>query len=113
MVNISSGFKGLKPVNKPKTVQKLTFLLLVKNKNFFIEVQLIYNAVLISIAQQSYSVLHIQTLFFLIIFSIMAYHRMLTTVARATQQDPAAHPPLHVDSTTSSTIHNSRDTETT
>ena len=39
----------------------------------------------------------------------MAYHRILPTVACAVQQDPVVHPPLSADST----MHNSRDTETT
>ena len=51
VVNKSSGFKGLKLVNKPKNCPKAYFLLLAKNKNFFIEVQLIYNAGLVSAIQ--------------------------------------------------------------
>ena len=45
----------------------------------FIEVQLIYNVVLISTIQQSDSVVHIYTFFF-IFFSIMVYHRILNIV---------------------------------
>ena len=37
----------------------------------------------------------------------MAYHRILTIVACTIQQGPVVYPPLYVDSTTSSTIHNS------
>ena len=46
---------------------------------FFIEVQLIYNVVLVSGVQQSDSVIHIYTFFF-IFFSIMVYRRMLNIV---------------------------------
>ena len=48
-------------------------------KIYFIEVQLIYNVVLISAVQQSDSVIHIYTFFF-IFFSIMVYHRILNIV---------------------------------
>ena len=46
---------------------------------FFIEVQLIYNVVLISAVQQSDSFIHIHAFFF-IFFSIMVYHRILNIV---------------------------------
>ena len=47
-------------------------------KYFFLtEVQLIYNAVPTSAVQQSDSVIHIQTFFFLIFFSIRVYHRII------------------------------------
>ena len=43
-------------------------------KNYFIEVELIYNAVLIFAVQQSDSVIPVYTFFFLF-FSSMVYHR--------------------------------------
>ena len=46
--------------------------------------QLVYNGVLISAAQQSNSDIYIHTLFF-IFFSIMIYHRLLNTVSCAIQ----------------------------
>ena len=46
---------------------------------FFIEVQLIYNVVLVSGAQQSDSVIHIY-LFFFRFFSIIGYYRILNIV---------------------------------
>ena len=55
----------------------------------FIEVQLIYNIVLISAVQQSDSVIHI---FFFISFSIMVYHRILNIVSCAIHQDLAVYP---------------------
>ena len=57
------------------------FTLIKKN---VIEVELIYNVVLISAVQQSDSV--IQTFFF-IFFSIMVYHRMLNIAPCVIQQD--------------------------
>ena len=51
---------------------------------FLIEVELIYNVVLISAVQQSDSVIHIYTLFF-IFFSIMVYPRRLDRVPCALQ----------------------------
>ena len=54
---------------------------------FFFEVQLIYNAVLITAVQQSDSAIHTHThthSFFLTFFSIMVYHRTLNTVLCAT-----------------------------
>ena len=54
--------------------------------------QLIYNVVLDSIVQKSYSVIHRYILFF-IFFSIMADHRILTIVPSAIQQDLVVHPP--------------------
>ena len=48
--------------------------------NFFMEVQLIYNVVLISAVQQSDSVIHIYTFFFKILLSIMVYHSILNIV---------------------------------
>ena len=53
-------------------------------KMYFIEVELIYNVVLISAVQQSGSVAHICT-FFTIFFSTMGYHRLLNIVPCATQ----------------------------
>ena len=52
---------------------------------FLVEVQLIYNVVLTSAIQQSDSVMHINTFFFLIFFSIMVYHRILNIVLCAIQ----------------------------
>ena len=52
-------------------------------KIYFIEVQLIY-VVLISAVQQSDSVIHIYTFFFMF-FSIMAYHRILNIIPCAIQ----------------------------
>ena len=46
---------------------------------FLIEVLLIYNVVLISTEQQSDSVIHTHTFFF-IFFSIMVYHKTLNIV---------------------------------
>ena len=52
---------------------------------FFIEVQLIYNAVLVSGVQQSASVIHIY-LFFFRFFSIIGnYYKILNIVPRAIQ----------------------------
>ena len=51
---------------------------------FFIKVQLIYNVVPISAVQQSDSVIHLYTFFF-IFFSIMIYHRILSIVLCAPQ----------------------------
>ena len=53
---------------------------------FFIEVQLIHNAVLISALQKSDSVIHIDTFFF-ILFSIVVYHRILNIFPCAIPQD--------------------------
>ena len=50
----------------------------------FIEVQLIYNVVLISAIQQSDSVIHICTFFLNIPFHV-AYHRLLNIVPWAIQ----------------------------
>ena len=50
---------------------------MLKKNFFFIEVQLIYNVVLISSAQQSYTHTHI---FFLILFAIIVYHRILNII---------------------------------
>ena len=57
-----------------------------------IEVQLIYNVVLITAIQQSDSVIHIYTVFFKIFFSIMVYHRILNIVPCAIQQDLVVYP---------------------
>ena len=46
---------------------------------YFIEVELIYNVVVVSGLQQSDSVIHIYTFSF-IFFSIMAYYRILNIV---------------------------------
>ena len=57
-------------------------------KMYFIEVYLIYNAVLISSLQQSDSVIHIYThiyTFFFIFFSIMVYQSILNVVPCAIQ----------------------------
>ena len=51
---------------------------------YFIEVQLTYNVVFISAVQQSDSVIHIYTFFF-IFFSIIFYHRILDIVPCAIQ----------------------------
>ena len=56
----------------------LIFFLFLK-KNYFIEVELVYNVVLISGVQQSDSVIHICTFFF-IFFSVMVHHRILNIV---------------------------------
>ena len=53
-------------------------------KIYFIEGLLIYNVVLISAVQQSDSVIHIYTFFF-IFFSIMLYPRVLNIVPCAIQ----------------------------
>ena len=45
----------------------------------FVEVLLIYNVVSISTVEQSDSVIHVYTFFF-IFFSIMVYHRILNIV---------------------------------
>ena len=58
---------------------KLTYL-----KIYFIEVQLIYNVVLISTIQQSDSIIHMYAFCF-IFFSIMVYHRILTITPCAIQ----------------------------
>ena len=50
----------------------------------FVEMQLVYNVVLISAAQQSNAGIHIYMLFF-IFFSIMVYHRLLNTISCAIQ----------------------------
>ena len=60
-------------------------------KIYFIEVQLIYTVVLISAVQQSDSVIHMYTFFF-ILFSIMVYHRILNIVPCAVQQDLVVYP---------------------
>ena len=54
---------------------------------YFIEV-LIYNAVLVSTILQSGSVIYINSFIF---FSIMIYHRILTTVPSVTQKDPVVY----------------------
>ena len=51
---------------------------------FFIDVKLNYNVVLITDIQQSDSVIHIYTFFF-IFFSIMVYHRIFNVVSCAIQ----------------------------
>ena len=51
---------------------------------FIIEVELIYNVVLLSAVQQSDSVIHTYTFIF-ISFSIMVYHRLLNIVPCAVQ----------------------------
>ena len=55
--------------------------LLIKH-SFLIQVELVYNVVLISAVQHSDSVIHIYT-FFLVFSSIMVYHRILNIVACA------------------------------
>ena len=52
---------------------------------FLIEVQFMYNTVLISALQKSDSVIHIYAFFFKILFSIMVYHKILNIVLCATQ----------------------------
>ena len=52
----------------------------------FMEVWLIYNAVLISAVQQTDSVIHMY-IFVFIFFSIMVWHTMLNIVPSAVQQD--------------------------
>ena len=52
---------------------------------------MVYYAVLISAVQQSASLGHVGTFFF-IFFSVMVYHRILNIVACATQQDLVACP---------------------
>ena len=59
---------------------------------FFFEVQLIYSIVPISAVQQSDSVTHIQTFFFLTFFFITVYHGILNIVPCALQQDLVIHP---------------------
>ena len=56
-----------------------------------IEVELIYSVVLISAVQQSDSVIHVYTSFF-IFFSIMVYPRRLDIVSCAIQQDLVVYP---------------------
>ena len=53
-------------------------------KIYFMEVQLIYNVVLVSGVQQNDSVIHTYTFFF-IFFSIMVYHRIVNVVPCALQ----------------------------
>ena len=60
-------------------------------KNYFIEVYLIYNIVLISTVQQSDSVIPIH-IFLFIFFFIMVYHRMPNIVPCAIQWDPVVYP---------------------
>ena len=67
--------------NEVKHALKIYFILF-----YFIEVQLIHNVVLISAVQQSDSVIHMYTFFF-ILFSIMVYHRILNRVPCAIQSD--------------------------
>ena len=70
-------------------------IVMVSNKDFFIkiiyfiEAQLIYNFVLISTVQQSDSVIYT---FSFIIFSTMAYHRILNIVLCDIQQDLSVYP---------------------
>ena len=52
--------------------------------SFFIEAVLIYNVVLTSALQQSDSDIY---MFFFIFFSIMVYHRILSTVPGMIQED--------------------------
>ena len=53
---------------------------------FLIKVQLIYNVVLISVVQQSDSVLYIyMDIFFFIFFSIIGYYKILNIVPCAMQ----------------------------
>ena len=53
-------------------------------KIFFIEIQLIYNVVLLSSVQQSASFIHIY-IFFFRLFSIIGYYKILNIVPCATQ----------------------------
>ena len=88
-------------MNFPSPKQMLIYYLsnllivMVSNKDFFIkrfyfiEVQLIYNFVLISTVQQSDSVIYI---FFSYSFSTVAYHRILNIVLCDTQQDLFVYP---------------------
>ena len=74
-------FKKLVPVFQTTRIFKI----------YFMEVQLIYNVVLISAVQQSDSVTHIY-IFLFVFFSIMVYHRILSTVPCAIQQDLVVYP---------------------
>ena len=58
---------------------------------YFIELQLIYNVVLISAVQKSDSVIHMYT-FFLIFFSMMVYCRTLNIAPCAIQEDLIVYP---------------------
>ena len=60
------------------------FYLFIYLKFYFIEVWLIYSVVLISAVQQSDSLTHIYTFFF-IFFSTVVYHRILNIVPCAIQ----------------------------
>ena len=51
----------------------------------FIEAELIYNVVLIYVAQQSDSVIYIYIFFFFTFISIMVYHRVLNIIPCAIQ----------------------------
>ena len=57
---------------------------LVRFLTYFIEAVLIYNVVLTSALQQSDSDIY---MFFFIFFSIMVYHRILSTVLGTIQED--------------------------
>ena len=65
--------------------QSFLFLLFFFFKKFLIKLQLIYNIVSISAVQQSDPVIHIYILF-LMLFSIMFYHKRLDIVPCAVQQ---------------------------
>ena len=58
---------------------------------FLIEAQLIYKVVPVSAVEQSDSVTHMQTFFFILSF-IKVYHRILNIVPWVMQQDLVVHP---------------------
>ena len=71
-----------KPENYKSSLKRLGSLF----KIYFIDVEVIYNVVLIFTIQQSDPFIHIYTFFF-IIFSIMVYHRILNIAPCAKQRD--------------------------
>ena len=71
------GLSGLQVLFNDVVLEVNTF------KNF-IEIQLLYNAVLISVVHKNYSVMRIYTYIF---FFTMVYHRILNIIPCAIQQD--------------------------
>ena len=84
------GSNKLVELKKEKSLRFKTYSICIF-KNYCVGAQLVYYAVLISAVQQSASLKHVGTFCF-IFFSIVVYHRLLNTVACATQQDLAACP---------------------
>ena len=75
VLHVGGHEQHLKVSDQRNGMYKTELFFYIKKKVYFIEVQLIYNVVLISTVQQSDSVIHIY-IFFFIFFSIMVYHKI-------------------------------------